>query len=269
MAYRKVNKTKKYQGIFAYYKNSDKQKITKGYYLRHRDELGKSAMTKLEAGTKEDALTQANIIREDVRKKKASIGQDTEKIERAKRNKTLTLTQLEQIYYEASTTKDKERDHKIYINRVQEHLGNKLIAKITTKDIISLPTTYSKDDTIKTYSPKTINITVDLISAIFNFAVMHKYIESNPVSRNRKHPNIIPRKEVSTETGRVLSDDELDLLFATLREGNDNFKPHPRLYLFCKLLYYTGARPDAILTLKTRDLNQHKQTIRIKAMKQA
>ena len=76
---------------------------------------------------------------------------------------------------------------------------------------------------------------------------------------------------VSTETGRVLKDEELSRLFDVLQNGDEELKlkPNPRLHLYCKMLYFTGARPDAILSVRIQDINFDTSEVRIKAMKKS
>ncbi len=298
----KASKAKKYNGIYKYYRDSDKQKITRGYYLKYRDEFNKSPMTKLNSKTLEDALIEADLIRTEVKKKKLSFKQDDERLQRAKDSKKLTLNQLAELYDEDNDSKNASKEIQAYRNRIAEHLGDKFIAKITTEDIKNLPRKYVKnklkidevpkkiarwelkdketrgekpsskvpEPIIAEYSPKTMNNSTDLLSAMFNYAVYKKYIETSPISRNTKHKDEhISKEPVSTETGRILSDDDLELLFDTLLYGTDTIRPNKRLYTLCKLLYFTGARPDAIINLKVSDYNPNDHTIYIKAMKKA
>ncbi|WP_415408230.1 tyrosine-type recombinase/integrase [Sulfurovum sp. CS9] len=264
MAFRKL-RAKMYQGIVEYYNPKDKDKVTKAFYFSYRNEFKKAVKVKLKANTKEDALIEANKIRQVVKDCIRAFNEDSEKLERAKRTKSLLLNEVAELFFTDRKAKNNKLDKGVYKNRIKESLGKKRVAKITTKDILKL-----QEKLIGKFAPKTTNETINLLSVMFNHAVRNKWIEINPISRNESDKErFVQKEEVSTETGRVLQDTELNRLFTTLKDGDFDLglAPNPRLYLYCKLLYFTGARPDAILTLKRSDYSTSKHTIRIKAMK--
>ncbi len=263
MAFRKL-RAKKYAGLSEYYNANDTDKTTKAYYLSYRNEFAKSVKIKLKAIDKDNALTEANKIKEKVRVKINAFGTDKKKLDMALRNMSLTLDAMADLFFSSRTAKNNKLDKRSYEIRIRPSFGNTKIGKIRTKDIEELQSKLSE-----TYAPKTVNETISLLSIMFNAGIRNQWVDANPISRDSNSPYYIPKLEVSTETGRSLNDEELDLLFITLRDGNFELSlvPNPRLYLFCKLLYYTGARPDAIISLRVSDYNQIKHTTTIKAMK--
>lgn len=267
MAFRKI-KAKKYNGIFEYYSDRDKDKTTRGYYLSYRDEFKKSTMKRLEANTREDALKEANALKQTALDKLNEYKSDKRKLDTAIKNKSLTLDDYASMFFDNRKTKNNSRDTSTYKRRISPSLGKDKLARITTEDVSEL------QEFLETLSlaPKTINETINLLSVMFNSAIRKGMMASNPISRDESdEDNYIAKLEVSTEVGRGFDESELSMLFDTLKDGNEALElaPHPRLFLFTKLLYYTGARPDAILTLKVSDYDKSGHTIRIKAMKLA
>ena len=66
--------------------------------------------------------------------------------------KKLKLDEMAKLYFDNRRTKLNENDRKIYNTRVHPTLGDKLVSKITTKDIQAL-----QDKLEPHYAPKTLN----------------------------------------------------------------------------------------------------------------
>jgi len=258
MAFRKI-KAKRYNGILEYFNPKSTDKETRAFYLSYRDEFGKTRKVKLESLNKDEALKEANIVRDGVRIKSKDIKADSEAFERAVRMKDLTLLELSKEYFDKRNAKNNHRDERVFDNRVPESLKKIKVKRIVKSDILSVVEELKK----KEYAPKTINITIDLLSGIFSWGIKQDLTNNQPISRDKGMiKTYIPKEEVSTETGRVLTEKEMDRLWEALEDNK-------RLDLFIRLCYYTGARPDAILTLKVADINFDKGEVRIKAMKGA
>jgi len=103
------------------------------------------------------------------------------------------------------------------------------------------------------------DVTNDMISAgfLFNRAIKEGYVDKNPVVIK----DII--KVDNNEPGRVMSDAELEKLW-----NLDEFILKPRLLLFLKACYHTGARPSAVMDIRVKHINFDKGIVHIKAMKQ-
>jgi len=92
---------------------------------------------------------------------------------------------------------------------------------------------------------------------LFNWAIKEGYIDRNPAVVGE----II--KTDKNEAGRVLSDEELEKLWSL-----DELQVKPRLLLFLKACYHTGARPSAVMTIQVKHINFENKTVHIRAMKQ-
>ena len=265
MAFRKI-KAKKYNGISEYYNPKSPDKETRALYLSYRDELGKNKLVKLKAMSRDEALREANEIRDKVRIAAREIRTDKKKFERAVQMQDLTLDELANVFFEKREAKNNHKDMGVYKNRIPAKLKKKKVKAITVDDITELTSKLREK-----YSPKTVNNTVDLLTAIFSWGIKKELTTNQPVSRDKDMKNYVPKESVSTETGRVLKDEELQELFRVLAEGDEEkkIKANPRLWLYCKMLYFTGARPDAILSLRVQDINFDTSEVRIKAMKKA
>ena len=263
MAFRKI-KAKTYNGILEYYNPKSVDKETRSLYLSYRDEFGKTKKIKLSSIDKVEALSEADSIRNKVRVKSREIKTDSESFLRAVRNQDLTLEQLAVKYFNSRNTKNNDKDRRVFNNRIPVTLKHKKIKKITSDDITIVVAGLKKSN----YAPKTINITIDLLGAVFAWSIKRGLSSlRTPVSRDKADINFIEKEPVSTEVGRVLNEKEILDLWLIIGTGGK--KENQRLYLFMRLCYFTGARPDAILTLQVKDINIHESKVRIKAMKKS
>ena len=259
MAFRKI-KAKKYNGISEYYYPKSTYKETRALYISYRDEYGQSVKKKLNTLDRDEALKELNNIKADITKLKRRLELNDIDIQRSQNMKRLTLLQLSNLYYEQRQTKENLKDKNKFNHRVIPILGAKLASKINHDDILQLQNKLIDMD----YAPKTINDTIDGLRALYNVAIRKKWVDYNPVDRYE-----IPKIEEEHEPGVILSDNQLQIMFYAFRYGvpNLNISPQPRLFFFAKLLYHTGARPNAIIDIQVQhcDFNQNK--IHLKAMK--
>jgi len=259
MAFRKI-KAKKYNGITEYYNPKSTDRETRALYISYRDEYSQAVKKKLQTLDKNEALIELNHIKANVTKLKHRLKSDDREIQRSQNMKRLTLLQLSDLYYEQRQTKENNKNKNNFANRVIPILGNKLASKISHDDIQRLQNKLIAMD----YAPKTINDTIDGLRALYNVAIRKKWVDHNPVDRF-----VLPKVEEQHEPGVILSDNQLKIMFDAFYHGfpDLDISPQPKLYFFAKLLYHTGARPDAIIDIQVQhcDFNQNK--VHLKAMK--
>jgi len=173
--------------------------------------------------------------------------------------KKLKLDEMAKLYFDNRRTKLNENDRKIYNTRVHPTLGDKLVSKITTKDIQAL-----QDKLEPHYAPKTLNETINSLRAMFNQGIKNQWCDFNPVNRDE-----IKKVEEISEPGRVLTDEELRTMFNTFKNGHTGLKIEKNLtlHLFTKIAYYTGTRPTAVMALQVKHINFNNSTVHLKAMK--
>ncbi len=151
---------------------------------------------------------------------------------------------------------------------IKPKLGKNKISKIRTDDIKKLSEELKKTPAIRgvqqkakadasPLNPRTVKKIISSLRALFNWAIKEGYVDKNTVVV----AEII--KTDKNEAGRVLLDAELEKLW-----NLDEFIVKPRLLLFLKACYHTGARPSGVMTIQVKHINFNKKTIHIRAMKQ-
>ena len=258
MGFRKVS-GKKYNSIYEYYKDSDHDKKTIAYYIMYRDLENKPKKIKCDATNKDDALKILNDIKAKLLKDRKEIKRDSSLLHQKIMNNNLSLDDVAKLYFPTKTAKSTDMIESSYNRLVSPILGQIKIKKIKTEDIKDLSNilknTLSRQGT--PLNPRTIKKVISELRALFNWAIKQVYIDKNPVIVKE----II--KVDRNEPGRVLSDEELEKLW-----NLDEFVIRPRLFLFLKACYHTGARPSGVLTIQVKHINFSKGTIHIRAMKQ-
>jgi integrase len=258
MGFRKVS-GKKYNSIYEYYKDSDHDKKTIAYYVMYRDLENKPKKIKCDATNKDDALKILNDKKLELTKDRKAIKRDSSLLHQKIMNNNLSLDDVAKLYFPSKTAKSTDMIESSYNRLVRPTLGQMKIKKIKTEDIKDLSNilknTPSRQGT--PLNPRTIKKVISELRALFNWAIKQAYIDKNPVIVKE----II--KVDRNEPGRVLSDEELEKLW-----NLDEFVVRPRLFLFLKTCYHTGARPSGVLTIQVKHINFSKGTIHIRAMKQ-
>lgn len=258
MGFRKVS-GKKYNSIYEYYKDSDHDKKTIAYYIMYRDLENKPKKIKCDATNKDDALKILNDKKLELTKDRKAIKRDSSLLHQKIMNNNLSLDDVAKLYFPTKTAKSTDMIESSYNRLVSPTLGQTKIKKIKTEDIKNLSNilrnTPSRQGT--PLNPRTIKKVIDYLRALFNWAIKQAYIDKNPVIVKE----II--KVDRNEPGRVLSEEELEKLW-----NLDEFVVRPRLFLFLKACYHTGARPSGVLTIQVKHINFSKGTIQIRAMKQ-
>ena len=267
MGLRKI-RAKKYNGIYEYYKDSDNDKKTIAYYIAYRDLDNKVKKYRCDAISKEEALKILNEKRAELAKDRAEIEKDDSLLARKLMNNNLTLEDVSKIYFPTKTAKTTKMIKSTFYRHVNPKLGKMKISKIKTSDIKKLSEELKKTPALRgaqkkakpdadPLNPRTVKKIISNLRALFNWAIKEGYIDKNPVIVGE----II--KTDRNEAGRVLSDEELEKLW-NLYE----LQVKPRLLLFLKACYHTGARPSAVMTIQVKHINFENKTVHIRAMKQ-
>jgi integrase len=258
LGFRKI-KAKKYSGIYEYYKDSDFDKTTIAYYIAYRDLDNKIKKIRCKATNVDDALKILNEKRAELTKDRKIVKRDQSYLTRKIMNNNLTLSDVAKLYFPTKTAKTADMMESSYNRLVNPTLGKIKIAKIKTDDIKKLSDKLKQTPSRKDIplNPRTVKKVIGYLRALFNWAIKEGYIETNPVIIKE----II--KVDKNEPGRVLSDEELDKLW-----NLDELVVRPRLFLFLKACYHTGARPSGVITIQVKHINFTKGTVHIRAMKQ-
>lgn len=289
-------KGKKYNGVYEYFKDSDKDKVVRSYYIQYKDEFNVARTKKCDASNRDEALDMLNAKKSEIHKEKKRIDKEGIRTQSQKRNQTLTLDQYADIFHPTRENKDARDEKATYKNHISPLLGKKKIARLTRSDMIHFRKAVEKKKVkipkvIKNYntgekksimdeiklSPKTIKNILDYLRVILNNAVDDNYADMSPLDfsdikdRGRRtaekkkfYGEAVTTDSMDKETGRVLQDNELELLWSL-----DELRMNDRLYLFLKTCYYTGARPNGVMSIKAEDIDFIEKKIKIKPMKKA
>jgi len=267
MGFRKIG-TKKHTGIYEYFKDSDTDKKTIAYYISYRDLDNKTKKVKCIAKSKNEALEILNAKKAELSKDRADIAKDASLLHQKIMNKNLTLEDVAKLYFPTKTAKTAKAMESGYYQHIDPTLGTKKISKIKTEDIKKLseelkqkPAKRGAQSKAKKnaspLNPRTVKKQIANLRALYNWAINEGYIDKNPVIVGE----II--KTDKNEPGRVLSDIELKKLWHL-----DEFILKPRLLVFLKTCYHTGARPSAVMDIQVKHIDFELGSIHIRAMKQ-
>ena len=270
MGFRKI-KSKKFNGIYEYFRDSDKDKKTIAFYIAYRDIKNRTKKVKCDAMNREDALEILQKKKLELTKAKAEIKTDASLLHQKVMNDKLTLEDVAKLYFPQKTAKTVKMIKSGYYSHINPTLGKIKISKIKTSDIKDLSEALKKKPAQRGAKPKikkvitdprllnprTVKKQIANLRALFNWAIDEGYIDKNPVIVG----DII--KTDKNEAGRVLTDAELTKLW-----NLEEFQVKPRLLLFLKACYHTGARPSAVMDIQIKHINFDKGTVHIRAMKQ-
>ena len=158
--------------------------------------------------------------------------------EKAKRKAAPTFKDLLDEYWDmelGKTSSGKERRRLVEKDAIKPW-GNKKVADITRRDAVLLL------DMVRKRAPITANRLQGVLVRMFNFASERGIIEFSPLIGLRR-----PREKARS---RVLSDDEIKLLWAALDLENTDIDIYRVTKLALKMILLTGQRPGEILGMR-------------------
>jgi len=247
---------KKYRGISELYRKSDG--AVTGYYISYEDELGSIKKVRVdiinEPGTRKAVDEVARI------KSQRIIDRDEKTAKIATHGRVsvakdeTTLDELMDLYFKSVSNRRDEKavkkDKSIYRRFVQETIGTLKIKRLDSKHFDFIREDMSEQD----YAERTIVNVLILLQSAFNFADKQRLETLRPFRD-------IDVKQPPHEDVRLLSDDEVEIIFKKAKEL------HPSLYFHVKLLYHTAQRPKSIMELTAGDIDFEKGQIYIKSIK--
>ncbi|MBM4159431.1 MAG: hypothetical protein FJ216_11735 [Ignavibacteria bacterium] len=160
--------------------------------------------------------------------------------------KNITLEYLFDDFLSYSKVNHSPGTYLIYSNfcrLFKDFIGNKQIIHLSLKDAENY-----KSYRYKSVAVPTINIEVRSLKSIFNYAVNHYYIDSNPFAKLKQF-SVVQKKLL------VFSDEQVNLILNSVKD--DNLK---KIILFA---LNTGCRISEILNLKFKDVDFYNRKISI------
>jgi len=256
-------------GVYYRFINESKtsNKKVKCFYITYKNLDNK--MREIKVGRATEGVTQQfakQTRREVLSKMFKNEDHHTVIVKRKKLNSTI-FDDIFQEYYQkliyknnGTETKSHREIMSKYTNHIKLHLGQRDIKNISKNDIIEIQSKIAKmkkevleekdgkltKSYVKKYSPKTVNMIIELIRSIFNYGIKEDFLTTNPASN-------IELLKVDNERARYLSKSEVKTLLEYLEEEYKFDDRH--ILLFTKILLETGTRVSSCMNIKVGDID--------------
>jgi len=241
----KLEKIKDEIGLYTY--RLSKDDFT--YYFKYKDKFGKTNDVKVGRYSEGYRL-------QDARNKRAAAIVDQKNspdpllIQKKKKKNIITFQDLADRYYKDKAKMKSYQDSiNKYNDKIKPIFGNKNVLAITFEDVEQF-----QADLIEEYAPASVNYFIAIVKAIFNHAIDRNLIHIVSPAMKVKQLKLDNKRE------RVLSAREAIILLHSIEHN-------PKAYLFAMISLFTGARPDAVISLRKLDVNTRKKEMTFKAMK--
>lgn len=167
-----------------------------------------------------------------------------------RKKQTITFQDLANRYYKDKSKMISYQDSiNKYNDKIAPVFGKQNVLAMKFEDIEQF-----QSDLIEGYAPASVNYFLAIVKSIFNHAIERDVI--NMVSPAKK----IKQLKLDNKRERVMSGREVILLLKSIEHNR-------KAYLFTIISLSTGARPDAVISLRKLDVNTRKKEITFKAMK--
>ena len=140
----------------------------------------------------------------------------------------------------------------IIYTKILPYFGKLKISEITTRDVIAWQNELLafRDERRKPYSQTYLKTVHNQLSAIFNYAVRHYDLRSNPAAK----------------AGNMGTEERKEMLFWTKEEYkkfSDEMMDKPVSFYAFEMLYWCGIREGELLALTAADFDFEKETVKI------
>jgi len=239
----------KYSGVF-YRESRTNSKPDKTFYVVYRDQ-GKVKELKVGKYSEGMRVEHANTLRISI-VNSIRLGTDAPNLLRSS-NKTnkIIFNDVAIQYFKSKELHNKTNNQSKskYESQLKPYIGHKDLYTITKNDILKIQT-----EMAKTKAPKTVNLYIQFIRAIFYYAIEEElYTGQNPAKG-------IKEQKVDNRRERFLTTDEVKLLLKAVKNAH-------QLYLFTLLSLSTGSRSGGILNITKKDVELSNSVLNIKDSK--
>ncbi|MEA3371884.1 MAG: tyrosine-type recombinase/integrase [Campylobacterota bacterium] len=240
-----MEKIKKEVGLY-------RNKLASGdttYYYMFKDVYGKAHQVKV------GRHSQGYRINDARNQRLAAIAENQDKpeallIKKMKKKNVITFQDLADRYYvDKKNMKSYQDSINKYNDKIKPVFGNINVLAINFGDIEQF-----QMDLMESYAPASVNYFTAIIKSIFNHAIERDVIDMTSPAKKIKQLKLDNKRE------RVLSARETICLLRSIERNK-------KAYLFMIISLSTGARPDAVLSLRKLDVDTRKKEITFKAMK--
>jgi len=283
MGLKKVSGGKKYNGVYEYRKGKGIDSIVTGYYIQYKDESNTTRTRKVDAKDKDEALYMLQAVKADTREKRKQIESGEIEINRRKLDGTLTLDDFAKEFHPRRENRDAKAELAMYKNHIKPQLEKMRLRRLKEDDVIKFRK-HLQSKTVETpvvingkskiekrhLKARTVKKILDYLRVLLNEAKREGYIVDHPIdftkhgkeAKKRIYGKNMETELDDTESGRVLTDDELETLWSL-----DELRLNDRLHLFLKACYYTGARPGGVIEIQVKHIDFENKTVSIRPMK--
>lgn len=239
----------KYSGVF-YRESRTNGKPDKTFYVVYRDQ-GKVKELKVGKYNEGMRVEHANTLRISIINN-IRLGTDAPDLLLSNQKiSKLTFDDVAILYFKTKELHNKTNNQSKgkYKSQLKPYIGHKDITSITKTDILKIQTQMAK-----TKAPKTVNLYIQFMRAIFYYAIEEELFTGKNPARSIKEQKIDNRRE------RFLTTDEVKLLLNTVKSEH-------QLYLFTLLSLSTGSRSGGILSITKKDVELSNSVLNIKDSK--
>jgi len=237
-------KSKSHTGVY-------REKLLDGdisYYYTYKDSQGKKRWVKV--GKKSEGYSERDAV---VQRKEAvakALVNNTPVYVQKNRKKSVTVRELAKKYFSEKTEMKNHRDAYLkYFNIIDPEFGHRDIYTVKISEIRNF-----KENLRLKYRPASVNYYLAQFKAIVNYAINNEVIFCNNPCAS------VPLLPLNNNRQRVLSEDEIEKLLEAL-------KNKPKAYLFVLIAILTGARPQAVINLRKKDIDVNLSSVLLMAMK--
>jgi integrase len=235
-------KQEKYNGISELYRGSD-GKVT-GLYIAYRNADGKVVRERVvDTLNPDEALLKLNQIKFETKRAKSRGEIATSAIIK----KNPLITELADVFFTAkSKNSNNKKEQQRFNNHIKSSIEKMKCDTLKPMDIQGIQDSLKN----KGLSPKTINCATDLFRSIMRFGLENQYFSREYFAFDSYKP-----LQVDNEVDRVFTGVEVRELIESITE--------PRMKMFIAMGYFTAQRPESLLRLQRKDIENERIRISI------
>lgn len=227
---------KKYNGISELYRSSDGK--TTGLYIAYRNVEGKVIRERVDTLNPDEALLKLNQIKYDI--KRAKDRGDTATVATVKKNPL--ITDLADAFFVAkSNNSNNTKEQARFNNHIKGFVEKMKCDDLRPMNIQAIQASLEN----KGLSPKTINCATDLFRSIMRFGLENQYFSREYFAFDSYKP-----LQVDNEVDRVFTGVEVRELIKSITE--------PRMKMFITMGYFTAQRPESLLRLQRKNIEDER-----------